>query len=72
MRADGAWSQPAISIVALFIGMILAPCGIYFYLAHPAWSWLYLVNPSRVPRIAVITIVAAYAAAVIGAYYGGA
>lgn len=52
--------------------MILIPCALYFYLAHPAWSWLYLVNPSRVPRVAVVTIVAAWGAAVIGAYYGGA
>jgi hypothetical protein len=72
VRADGPWSQPAISIVALFISMILAPCAIYFYLAHPAWSWLYVVNPARVPRIAVVTIVAAYGASVIGGYYGGA
>jgi hypothetical protein len=52
--------------------MILAPCALYFYLAHPAWTWLYLVDPARVPRIAVITILAAWSAACIGAYYGGA
>ncbi len=52
--------------------MILAPCALYFYLAHPDWSWLYLVDSARVPRLAVITVLAAQGGALVGGYYGAA
>jgi hypothetical protein len=56
--------------VLLFLAMIVAPCTFYFYLAHPDWSWLYLVDSARVPRLAVVPVLAAQSAALIGAYYG--
>lgn len=71
MRLDGVWAQPSITIVALFVAMILAPCAVYFYVAHPDWSWLYLVDAGQVPRLAIVTIIAAYAGAVLGGYAGG-
>jgi hypothetical protein len=71
-RADGPWAQPAITLVLLFLGMVLAPASLYFYLVHPAWSWLYLVDPARVPRVVVLTVLAAQAAALMGGYYGAA
>ena len=70
LRNDGPWSQPAISLVLLFLAMIVAPCTFYFYLAHSDWSWLYLVDSARVPRLAVITVLAAQAGALVGGYYG--
>ena len=70
IRADGPWAQPAISLVALFAGIVLAPMTAYGYLAHPDWAWLYLVDPRRVPRLFVIPAVAAAAAALIGGYHG--
>ena len=70
MRVDGPWSQPSIYLVLLFLGMIIAPCALYFYLAHPDWSWLYLVDSTRVPRLAVILVMAAQAGVLVGAYYG--
>ena len=70
LRVDGPWSQPAISLVLLFLAMILAPCAFYFYLAHADWSWLYLVDPAKVPRLAVVPVLAAQGGALVGAYYG--
>ncbi len=72
MRVDGPWSQPSISLVLLFGAMILAPCAIYFYLAHSDWSWLYLIDSAKVPRLALITVLAAQAGALVGGYYGAA
>lgn len=69
VRADGPWSQPAISLVLLFLGIIVAPGTLYFYFAHPAWSWLYLFDPSRMPRVAVLTMLIASAGAYLGGYY---
>jgi hypothetical protein len=70
VRVDGPWSQPAISLVLLFLAMILAPVTLYLYLAHPDWAWLYLVDSARVPRLAVITVLAAQGGALVGAWYG--
>jgi hypothetical protein len=72
VRADGPWAQPAISLVLVFVGIVLAPCGLYFYLVHPAWAWLYLVDASKVPRFVAITVVVAQAGALILGYYGAA
>jgi hypothetical protein len=58
--------------VALFAAIILGPSTAYLYLAHPDWSWLYLVDPDRVPRLAVVPIVAAGIGALAGGYYGAA
>ena len=59
-------------MVGLFAVIILCPATAYLYLAHPDWSWLYLVDPGRVPRLAVIPVVSAAAAALTGGYYGAA
>jgi hypothetical protein len=72
LASGGPWTQPSSTLVALFVGIILVPITAYLYLAHPDWSWLYLVDPERVPRLFVVPIVAASAAAVAGGYYGAA
>jgi hypothetical protein len=69
VKADGPWSQPAISLVLLFLGIVVAPGTLYFYLVHPGWAWLYLVDPARMPRVAVIPVLAAHAGALVGGYY---
>ena len=72
VRVDGPWSQPSISLVLLFLAMIVVPCALYFYLAHADWSWLYLVDPARVPKLAIVSVLAAQGGALVGAYYGAA
>lgn len=71
VRTDGVWSQPAISIVSLFVVVILLPTTLYIYLGHPGWTWLYLVNPNRITGVAVVSIAAACVGGAIGGYYGG-
>lgn len=68
---DGLWAQPSITMIALFAAMILAPTTLYFYLAHPDWSWLYLVDPARIPKLLVVSLVAVKAAALLGGYGAG-
>lgn len=68
VKADGPWSQPAISLVLLFLVMIIVPGALYFYLAHPSWSWLYLFNPAKMPRVAVFTVLVGHAGALVGGY----
>jgi hypothetical protein len=72
IRADGPWSQPSLSIVGSYVAIILIPCTAYLYLAHPDWCWMYLFDASRVPRLFVVPIVAATAAATVGGYNGTA
>jgi hypothetical protein len=69
LRVDGPWSQPSISLVLLFAGMILAPGAVYFYLVHADWSWLYLIDSRKVPRFAVLTIVVLHAGALVSGFY---
>ncbi len=54
------------------MAIILCPSAAYLYLAYPDWSWLYVVDPGRVPRLAVVPVVAARAGALAGGYYGAA
>lgn len=56
----------------MFSGVIVAPTALYFYWAHPAWSWFYAINPAKLSTIALIPLTAIHAAAVIAAWYGGA
>jgi hypothetical protein len=72
VRADGPWAQPAISLVLVFVAIVVAPCGLYFYLVHPAWSWLYLVDDAKVPGFVAVTVVVAQAGALVLGYYGAA
>jgi hypothetical protein len=47
---------------------VLAPITAYLYLVYPDWSWLYLFPADRVPRLAVIPVVAAGFGAMIGGW----
>jgi hypothetical protein len=56
----------------MFLGMILAPTTLYLYWAHPAWTWMYMVNPDSVPGVALLPLVVAHALTLGLAWYGGA
>lgn len=71
MRVDGVWAQPAILFVAVFVALIRAPMALYLHVAHPDWSWLYLLDSRKVPGLLVVSVVAACAGATLGGYYGG-
>jgi hypothetical protein len=72
VRADGPFAPPAFTLVLLHAAGVVAPVALYFYAAHPAWSWMYLIDPSSVPGLAVLPLIVGHAVIVIGAFYGGA
>lgn len=72
MRADGPFASPASVLVVGFSSVVVLPMTLYFYWAHPAWGWLYLVDPAKVPGLAVVPVGVAHAGAVVGGWYLGA
>jgi len=72
IRADGPFNGPAFLLVLLHAAGVVAPVALYFYSVHPAWSWHYLVDPAKVPGLALFPLVIAHGALVIGGWYGGA
>jgi hypothetical protein len=72
VRADGPSSSPSLFLVLMHAGGVIAPIALYFYAAHPAWTWLYLVDPGGVPGLALLPLVVGHAGIVVAAYYGGA
>ena len=51
--------------------MVLTPVTLYLYLAHPAWSWMYMFDPSDLPGLTVVALLA-HAAMVMAGWYAGA
>lgn len=71
MRTGGPFASPAFALVAIFVGVVLAPITLYLYLAHPAWSWMYLVDPTNVPGLVVVTLLIAHGGSALGGWYLG-
>jgi hypothetical protein len=72
VRADGPFAAPAFALVATFVGVVLVPVGLYLYLAHPAWTWMYLIDPAKVPSLALVPVLVVLGGVLIAAWYVGA
>jgi hypothetical protein len=72
IRTDGPFAGPSFLLVLLHAGVVVAPVALYFYLLHPAWWWHYLVDPDKVPGLAILPLVLAHGALVIAGWYGAA
>ena len=72
IRADGPYAGPAFAVALAHVGLVVAPLTFYFYLVQPDWTWLYWIDPAKVPGLAVVPLVAAHAGLVIGGWYLGA
>ena len=70
IRADGPFAAPAFHLVSLHAAVVVAPVALYFYAVHPAWSWMYSVNPDELGGIFLLPLMVAHAALVIGGWYG--
>ena len=70
IRSDGIWAQPVVSIVGVFVGVALVHATLYLYSAHPAWAWLYLLDPARTTGLAAVSVLAACLGAVGAGFYG--
>jgi hypothetical protein len=72
LRTDGPFAMPAFMLVLTFVGLVLVPATLYVYLVHTAWSWSYLVDPAKVPPLAVVPVlVTVTGGLILGWYLGG-
>ncbi len=69
MKADGLFAAPAFPLVAIFIAVVVTPIALYLYLAHPAWSWMYLVDPGDVPGLAIVPLLVVHGGFVVLGWY---
>lgn len=69
VKADGPFATPAFQLVALHAAAVVAPIALYFYAVHPAWAWMYWVDPDKLGAVSVIPLVVGHAALVIGGWY---
>jgi hypothetical protein len=65
------FAQPSLTLIGSFFLIVLGPAVAYLYLAHPDWMWHYILDGERVPRLAVVPVVALIGAALFGGYYAG-
>lgn len=72
IRAEGPFAAPAFTLVGLHAATVVVPVALYLYLVHPEWAWMYLVDPDRVPGLAVIPLMAAHGALVFVGWFVGA
>jgi hypothetical protein len=72
IRADGPFAAPAFPLVAMHAATVVAPVALYFYAVHPAWSWMYWVNPDKLAGVFVLPLMVGHAALVIAGWYGAA
>lgn len=70
LRADGPFSAPAFNLVVMHAAIVVAPIALYFYAVHPAWAWMYWVDPAKVSKLAVLPLMVGHAGLVIGGWYG--
>ncbi|MDX2088469.1 MAG: hypothetical protein SFX73_11500 [Kofleriaceae bacterium] len=48
---------------------MVAPIALYFYAVHPAWSWMYWVDPAKISTLAVVPLLVGHAGLVLGGWY---
>lgn len=70
IRADGPFTAPAFHLIVLHAAVVVAPVALYFYSVHPAWSWMYWVDPEKLAGVAVLPLMVGHAGLVIGGWYG--
>lgn len=69
VKADGPFAAPAFQLIAMHAAIVVAPIALYFYAVHPAWAWMYWVDPDKLGAVAVIPLVAGHVGLVIGGWY---
>ena len=69
IKADGPFAAPAFQLVALHAAAVVAPIALYFYLVHPAWAWMYWVDPEKLGAASVIPLVVGHAGLLIFGWY---
>lgn len=70
VRVDGTMAFPAFPLVGLHAALV-ALIALYFYSVHPAWSWMYTVDPANVSALALVPLMAAHIALVGAGWFLG-
>jgi hypothetical protein len=71
IRIDGLFAPPAFWLVLIFAGIILIPLAFYLYMAHPAWTWMYTVDPEAVPSILLLPLLVGHGLMFVGGWLVG-
>jgi hypothetical protein len=69
IKGDGPFATPAFPLVVMHAAAVVAPVVLYFYAVHPAWSWMYWVDPKKLAGVAVVPLMVGHAGLVIGGWY---
>ncbi|MGE5184491.1 MAG: hypothetical protein ACM31C_20615 [Acidobacteriota bacterium] len=69
VKADGPFASPAFPLVVLHAGAVVAPIALYFYAVHPAWAWMYWIDPAKLSGVFVLPLMVGHAGLVVGAWY---
>src|SRR5690606_4753024 len=56
-------------LVMLHAAAVVAPIALYFYAVHPAWAWMYWVDPSRLSAVFVLPLMVGHAGLVFVGWY---
>ena len=64
------WGRELFAVLS-FAGIIVWPLSLYFFLVYPDWSWLYLVDPDRLPRGISVLILIALVVVLLAGYLAG-
>ena len=57
--------------VLTFEAIIVWPVSLYYYLVYPDWSWMYFVDPRRLPNGMSLLVLLAFVAVLLGGYLTG-
>ena len=72
MKTDYLVGVGAFYLVLMHAGGVVAPVALYFYAVHPAWSWMYMIDPGGISALAILPLMVGHAVIVVGGYYVGA
>ena len=64
------WGRELAAVLS-FEAIIFWPVALYFIMVHPAWAWMYLVDPARLPFGVSLLVLIADVAALLGGYLLG-
>jgi hypothetical protein len=69
-NAGTPWGRELMAVLSFEV-IIIWPVALYFYIVHPAWSWMYFVDPERLPMGVSLLVMLAYVATLLGGYLAG-
>jgi hypothetical protein len=64
------WGRELAAVLS-YEAIIVWPVGLYFYVVFPDWSWMYFVDPERLPWGISVLVFLGYLATLLGGYLAG-